>query len=100
VARVANTAAAVARAAAQSNAAISDSIMRGWEARGATMDKIMEAGSRARLGIDIYADPATGTQYTVAAGQNFYWANPQGRVVGTDTDTAPNGFSRLNHVPP
>jgi hypothetical protein len=100
LARVSNTAAAVARAAAQSNAAISDSIMRGWEARGATMDKIMETGSRARLGIDIYADPATGTQYTVAAGQNFYWANPQGRVVGTDTDTAPNGFSRLNHVPP
>ncbi|MBV8088280.1 MAG: hypothetical protein JO139_01670 [Alphaproteobacteria bacterium] len=100
LARVSNTAADIARAAAQSNAAISDSIMRGWEARGAVMDKIMEAGSRARLGIDIYSDPGTGTQYTVAAGHNFYWANPQGRVVGTDADTAPPGFGRLNHVPP
>jgi hypothetical protein len=100
LARVSNTAADVARAAAQSNAAISDSIMRGWEARGATYDKIMEAGSRERLGMDIYTDPGTGTEYIVAAGHNYYWANPQGRVVGTDTDTAPAGFSRLTHAPP
>jgi hypothetical protein len=49
----------VSRAATQTNAAISDSIMRGWENRGAVIDRIMEEGSRARLGIDVYADPTT-----------------------------------------
>jgi hypothetical protein len=90
----------VSRAAAQTNAAISDSIMRGWENRGAVIDHVMEEGSRARLGIDVYADPATGTEYTVAHDHNFYWVNPSGTVVGTETDTAPKGFSRLNRVPP
>jgi len=90
----------VSRAAAQTNTAISDSIMRGWENRGAVMDRVMEEGSRARLGIDVYADPTTGTEYTIGNGHNFYWVNPAGTVVGTDTDTAPRGFSRLNREPP
>jgi hypothetical protein len=95
-----NTAMAVSRIATASGHAISDSIMRGWEARNATIDRLMEEGSRARLGIDIYADPATGTRYTVENTHQYYWANPQGRVVGTDSDTAPPGFQRLNRVPP
>jgi hypothetical protein len=90
----------VSHAAAQTNAAISDSIMRGWENRGAVIDRVMEQGSRARLGIDIYADPTTGRKYTVANDHNFYWVNPSGTVVGTETDTAPKGFSRLSRVPP
>lgn len=90
----------VSRIAARTNAAISDVIMQSWADRGAVMDRIMDAGSRARLGIDIYSDPATGTRYTVANTYQYYWANPAGMVVGTNTDTAPKGFSRLDRVPP
>jgi hypothetical protein len=101
VARQSQTNMDVSRIATQTNAAISDSIMRGWQERGATFDRVMQEGSRERLGIDVYADPATGTQYTVANTNKYYWANASGTVVGTDTDTPPGpSFSRLKRVPP
>ena len=101
VARQSQTNLDVSHIAAQTNAAISDSIMHSWEAKGATMDRVMEEGSRARLGIDVYADAATGTRYTVANSYQYYWANASGTVVGTDTDTSPGAaFTRLNRVPP
>ena len=40
------------------------------------------------------------TIYTVANNHKFYWVNPSGTVVGTETDTPPKGFSRLNRMPP
>ncbi|MFP4894855.1 hypothetical protein [Paraburkholderia sp. EG304] len=100
VARQSQTNMDVSRIAAQTNAAMSNSIMRGWENRGAVIDRVMEEGSRARLGIDIYADPLTGIRYTVANAHKFYWVNPTGSVIGTETDTAPNGYTRLARVPP
>lgn len=91
----------VSRIATQTNAAISDSIMRDWQERGATVDRVLEEGSRARLGIDVYTDPVTGAQYTVANTHKYYWTNANGAVVGTDTDTAPSPmFRRLKHAPP
>jgi len=49
----------------------------------------------------VYADPATGTQYTVANSHRYYCVNASGTVVGTDTDTAPGvSVNRLNRVPP
>jgi hypothetical protein len=100
IARNSNMAVQVSQIAARTNAAISDTIMSGWESRGAIYDHVMEEGSRERLGIDVYSDPATGTQYTVANNHSYYWANAAGNVVGTDTDTAPTGFSRLTRVKP
>lgn len=100
VLNVLHTDLAVSRIAAQTNQAISADIMRSWADRGAVLDRVMDEGSRARLGIDIYRDPATGTTYTVGNQHNYYWANPRGVVVGTETDTAPSGFSRLARVPP
>ena len=100
VARNSNMSLQVSQIATRTNAAISDTIMQGWQSRGAIIDHAMEEGSRERLGIDIYSDPATGNQYTVANHYSFYWANPSGTVVGTDTDTAPKGFTRLTRVPP
>lgn len=100
LAQTSNTAMAVSRIATASGHAMSDTIMRGWEAKNATIDRLMEEGSRARLGIDIYADPATGTRYTVDNTHRYYWVNPQGRVVGTETDTPPAGFQRLQRVAP
>jgi hypothetical protein len=101
LARVSDTALAVSRIATATGQAVSDSIMQSWKARNATIDRIMEEGSRARLGIDIYADTATGNRYIVANTHQYFWVDPSGRVVGTDTDTAPSGrFKRLNRVPP
>ena len=100
VARQTQTNMDVSRIATQTNRAISDSIMHSWESKGAVMDRIMERGSRARLGIEIYEDAATGTRYTVANTHQFNWINAQGAVVGTDTEDAPSGFRQLARVPP
>lgn len=101
IARQSRTAVNVSQFASQANAAISNELMQGWEQRGAAMDRIMEEGSRERLGIDIYSDPATGTQYTLGNNHQYYWVDAAGNVVGTDTDTVPgSGFTRLKRVPP
>lgn len=95
------TTAAVSRITAQTNNYISDSITKGWEQRGAIIDRVMEEGSRTRLGIDVYSDPTTGTEYTVSNTSHHYWTDASGNVVGTDTDDAPAaGYHRLNRVPP
>lgn len=100
IAKTSNTAMAVSRIATASSHAMSETIMHSWEAKNATIDHLMEEGSRARLGIDVYADPATGNRYTVENTHRYYWVNSQGRVVGTETDTPPAGFERLQRVPP
>ena len=84
----------------RSNHAISDSIMRTWESKGAVIDRVMERNSRATLGIEVYENPATGDKYTVSNKYSYNWITPQGAIVGTNTDTAPNGFARLQMVPP
>jgi hypothetical protein len=61
----------------------------------------MEARSRATLGIEVYTNPATGERYTVPNTYNHVWINPQGNVVGTETDTSPgSAFEPLQRVPP
>jgi hypothetical protein len=64
------------------------------------MDCVTGEGSRSRLGVDIHSDPGTGDRYTVANTYNYYWVNPNGNVMGTQTDPAPNGYGRLNREPP
>ena len=92
---------AVSRIATATGHAISDGIMRSWEAKNATIDRIMEARSRATLGIEVYTNPATGERYTVPNTYNHVWINPQGNVVGTETDTSPgSAFEPLQRVPP
>lgn len=60
----------------------------------------MQEGSRAAR-VDVYGDPATGAQHTVANTHKYYWANASGTVIGTDTDTTSGpAFSRLKQVPP
>lgn len=101
LARQSQTAVDVSHIATQTNAAISDMIMKGYQERGAVMDRVMEEGSRVRLGIDVYKSPSTGTQYVVDNTQNYYWVNAKGNVMGTGTDTAPGaGFSKMTRVPP
>ena len=77
-------------------------------AKGASPDRMFaellgkEAGyCRGKGGSMHIADPATGNRYIVANTHQYFWVDPSGRVVGTDTDTAPSGrFKRLNRVPP
>jgi hypothetical protein len=95
------TTAAVSRIYSQTNSEISNMIMSGWEQRGAMIDRVMEEASRTRLGIDIYSDPSTGTEYTVNNTSHHYWTDVTGNVVGTETDEAPGaGYHRLTRVPP
>ncbi|MBV9523418.1 MAG: hypothetical protein JO010_11525 [Alphaproteobacteria bacterium] len=100
VSRQGETNMAVSRIASRSNAAVSNAIMRSWEQHGAALDKIMDEGSRTRLGIDYYAN-ASGQQFTVENTHQYYWINDAGKVVGTETDTAPGAdFSRMRRVSP
>jgi hypothetical protein len=91
----------VSRINSQANEAISSTIMGVWENRGAVIDRVMDEGSRDRLGIDIYSDPATGDEYTVGNTSRYYWTDPHGDIVGTDTADPPGpGYRQLNRVPP
>ena len=95
------TTAAISRINAQANAAISDTIMSGWEQRGAIMDRVMAEDERARLGIDEYSDPVTGTQYTVNNTSRYYWTDAGGNILGTDTADPPGpAFRQLHRIPP
>ncbi len=100
VARQSQTTMDVSHIATEANHAVSRSIMQSWAQRGAALDRTMDAGSRARLGIDIYSDPSTGRQYTVDDKHRFYWVDPRGSVMGTDTDTPPPGFTHMERLPP
>ncbi len=101
LARQSNMAADAARIDAQANAAISDSIMKRWESQSAAQSRIWDESDRVREGIDVYADPATGQQYTVPNTSNYYWIDAGGNVVGTATDSAPGaGYTRMKRVPP
>ena|SRR6516165_8559133 len=100
VAQQSQTALNTSRIMADTNRTISNTIMQTWKEHGIAIDRAMDADARARLGIDVYQDQATGTRYTVASGHNFYWKDARGHIVGTNTDTSPgSGFSKLDHVP-
>lgn len=87
----------VAQIAAQTQQVISRDVMQSWAAHGATIDRIMEQDSRARLGIDVVENPATGERYTVPNTYQYYWQNARGRIVGTGTDTPPSAdFTRMD----
>lgn len=98
---VSRTTAEISQINAQANAAVSDSIMSGWEQRGAIMDRVMAQDERVRLGIDVYSDPVTGTEYTVNNSNRYYWTDAGGNILGTDTADPPGpAFRQLNRVPP
>jgi hypothetical protein len=82
----------VSQIMAKSNASISDSIMKTWEAKGASFDNAMEEGSRERLGIDVYRNPATGDEYTVPNTSQYYWQNAHGQ------SSAPTRIRRRDRI--
>ncbi len=98
--RQSDIAVSVSRTSTAVNAQISKTIMQSWENRQAGLDRGFDEYSRMQRGIDIYANPATGTRVTVKAGSAYYWINGRGEVQGTATDQAPGpDFVRMTRVP-
>lgn len=70
--------------------ATSRTILETGRFRSETLDAIHHRGALARRGVEEVVDPHTGEKRTVSSGSNYYWVDPRGTVLGTDTDTRPN----------
>lgn len=69
---------------------ISKTITSSYWTRQAVMDEVSRRRSNAILGVVDVVDPETGRQIKVENSSNYYWINPQGMIVGTQTDTRPD----------
>ncbi len=79
---------------------IADMAARSQRARDAIDDEIARRRSNATLGVMDLADPETGRRMTVESGSNYYWVDPRGFIVGTNTDTVPTvDFRALLQLP-
>jgi hypothetical protein len=79
---------------------ISDTLSSGYWGRQETYDAIAERRSRATLEVEDVAAP-DGPAYRVESGSSYYWIDPRGTIVGTDTHTRPDvDFSELVAVTP
>lgn len=92
----ANTSAIVA----QTNHEISRIISSSYHRRQAVMDELSRRRSNAILGVEDVVDPATGREFKVESGSNYYWIDHRGHIVGTETDTRPSlDFRELVRLP-
>lgn len=79
---------------------VSDTISRTYWTNQAIKDEISRRGSNARLGLVDVTDEATGTQFKVSSGSNYYWMDERGNIVGTDTHARPDvNFRQLIPLP-
>ncbi len=79
---------------------IAESAARSQRARDAVDDEIARRRSNATLGVVDMADPETGRRVTVESGFNYYWVDPRGVIVGTNTETRPKvDFRALVQLP-
>jgi hypothetical protein len=70
--------------------AVSDTISQGYEGRQAVLDELDRRRSNATLGVEDVVDEATGRPLKVKSGSDYYWIDPRGVVVGTETQTRPD----------
>ncbi len=82
--------ASAARSVSQSANEISDAWMASQQRRNAIEDEMARRRSNATLNVVDVTDPQTGWRAAVESGSNYYWVDPRGRIVGTDTDSCPN----------
>jgi len=82
----ANTSQIVSRTQAE----ISKSISSSYWSRQQSLDEISRRRSNAILGVVDVVDPLTGRELKVENDSNYYWMDPRGTIVGTQTDTRPN----------
>jgi hypothetical protein len=84
---------------ADMNDSISSTISEGYWGRQATYDAIFERRADADLQVEDFVDPVTGQSYELESGPEYYWIDPSGTIVGTDTSVAPTiDFRELLHI--
>lgn len=70
--------------------AVSDTLSESYSSRAAVLDELERRRSNAILEVEDVVDEATGRTLTVESGSSYYWIDPRGLVVGTDTDARPD----------
>ena len=82
------------------NAAIAKTIRTVGERQSRSLDALSIARSNTTLGLEDVVDTATGQQYKVESGSNFYWLNNRGQYIGTETYSLPDiDFRELTRPP-
>ena len=95
-----NIAANTSQIVSRTQQEISGIISNTYWSRQSTMDEISRRRSNATLGLQDVVDTATGRQFKVESGSNYYWIDQRGTIVGTNTDTRPNlDFRELIRLP-
>jgi hypothetical protein len=88
-----------AKIIADLNDSMSNTISDGYWGRQATYDAIAERRADADLQVEDFVDPVTGQSYELESGSEYYWIDPSGTIVGTDTSVAPTiDFRELLHI--
>ncbi|MDE3088635.1 MAG: hypothetical protein KGJ80_04535 [Chloroflexota bacterium] len=89
-----------AKIATQTQAEISTIITDSYWSRQDPEGELARRRSNAMLGVEDVVDPATDQPFQVESGSNYYWLDPRGMIVGTDTDTRPTlDFRPLIRLP-
>lgn len=74
----------------QTNAVITNIITSTYEHTQAVQDEISRRRSNATLGLEDVVDTQTGQEFKIESGSNYYWIDPQGNIVGTNTYSTPD----------
>lgn len=79
---------------------ISGIIQSTYENRQRSDDELSRRRSNATLGLEDVVDPQTGREIKIESGSNYYWMDPRGTIVGTETHTRPDlDFRELIRLP-
>jgi hypothetical protein len=74
---------------------VSETLSNGYWARQQVYDALSDRRSRATLEVEDLTDE-NGNSYRVDSGSSYYWIDPSGTIVGTDTSSRPDvDFSEL-----
>jgi len=84
----------------ETHEAISKLSSQSYWYRQAVNDEMARRRSNAILEVVDVVDPVTGEGYKVESGSNYYWIDPQGHIVGTETYAVPAiDFRELLQLP-
>lgn len=78
------------QAAHQTQMAQSNAIVNNYWEQQHVYDRLSQDRSDAMLGRQRLYDESVGKAYEAPAGANFYWRDPQGRIIGTETSDPPD----------
>lgn len=96
------TTAEVSRITSETHRYISNLISETYASRQRSYDRIFERYSRYQRGVEPMIDPVTQQRYEVQTGSNYYWIDPRGVIVGTNThfNPDPNWFREMLRAAP